>query len=143
MVKVCMILKRGYLMFLTYSDLHTTIYPVKTMICRSLYVNHVNNKSIHSHDHSHGKALNNNIICKPCERVNIFSRAYVRDCFYTLYFIFIPLSISVLVFFFFTCARIFLFTHSHFIRINIKTIAYHVNELKTLFTCHSHDSHGV
>lgn len=52
-----------------------------------------------------------------------------------------PRYFKCIYFFLFACVNILLFTHSHLNKINIKTMAYHVNDLKKSFPSHSHDSH--
>ncbi|PVZ89995.1 hypothetical protein C9426_01025 [Serratia sp. S1B] len=137
-----MSLIRGYQMFLTNNNLQPNIYFVKTMVCNTLYVNDGNDKNHRSHSRSHDKALKYKNINTPCERVNNFSRAHVGNYFLTLSFSYFLLNISSFIFLHLACTYIFLFTRSHLIKINIKTNAYHVNDLKNSFTCRSHGSHG-
>lgn len=128
-------------MFLTNALHKFNISFIKTMICKSLYVNDVNNLKHRSHSRSHDKALNNKNIHKPCERVNNFSCAHVRS--YLIFSFFACLFITKLIFIFFipACVSVLLFTCSHLKKINIKTNAYHVNDFKNSFTRHSHCSH--
>lgn len=128
-------------MFLTKALHKSNISYAKTMICKSLYVNDVNNLKYHSHARSHDKALNNNKIYDPCERVNNFSCAHVRSYFIFPFFMYFYPAYCVFIFFILTCVSVLLFTYSHLNKINIKTIAYHVNDIKNSFTRHSHCSH--
>lgn len=132
-----MSLKRGFRMCLTNNALKFNICFVKTMVCNSLYVNDVNNKKLRSHVRSHDNLLKSIVIFSQCERVNDFSRTYVGNYFLPLLILFI-LSYTSIFIFFLSRARIFLFTCSHLIKINIKTMAYHVNEIKNSFTRRSH-----
>ena len=128
-------------MFLTNEWFEPNIFHAKTMVCGQLYVNDGNNKKPHSHARSHGNCLNNKTILKQCERVNSFSCVYVRNYFLIPFSISFRAILSVFIFFLFACVNILLFTHSHLNKINIKTMAYHVNDLKNSFPSHSHDSH--
>lgn len=125
-------------MFLTNALHKSNIYFVKTMICKSLCVNDVNNLKHRSHARSHDKALNNNKIYELCERVNNFSCAHVRSYFIFLFFMHFYPAYCVFIFFILACVSVLLFTYSHLNKINIKTIAYHVNDIQklihTLFT---------
>ena len=128
-------------MFLTNALHNSNIFHSKTMGCKPLFVNDVNNKTHHSHTRSHGKRLNNKNIVLPCEQVNTFSRTYVRNYSLPLLFISFSTTFPVFIFFVLVCACILLFTCSHLNKINIKTMAYHVNDLKISFTSRSHHSH--
>ena len=128
-------------MFLTNEWFEPNIFHAKTMVCGQLYVNDGNNKKPHSHARSHGNCLNNKTILKQCERVNSFSCAHVGNYFISSIFSILSIVSTVFIFFVLSRAYILLFTCSHLIKINIKTMAYHVNDLKKSFPSHSHDSH--
>lgn len=136
-----MILKRGFLMFLTNVWFEPNIFQAKTMACNPLNVNDGNNKKHRSHARSHATCLNNKNIFMRCEQVNNFSCAYVRNYFSLTAFSYLPTTDLIFIFFLSVCVSVLLFTYSHLIKINIKTIAYHVNDLKITFTGRSHDSH--
>lgn len=119
-------------MFFLYDNLNTASFFSKTVACKQLDVNDGNDKNSRSHVRSHDNALINNKKIVQCEQVNDFSRAHVGNYFYSIYYISTLLYIHIFIFFF-TCARILLFTCSHLIKINIKTMAYHVNEFQKLF----------
>lgn len=141
MESVLMSLKKEFQMFLTSNSAKSNIYHAKTMAYMALFVNNGNDKNPRSHARSHDKSMNINKIDSKCEQVSNFSHAYVREYFLNHIFILSTVNISLFIFFILTCAYIFLFTCSHFNKIKIKTIAYHVNDLKKSFTCHSHGSH--
>lgn len=126
-----MILKRGFLMFLTKKHYETMIFLAKTTSSNSLFVNDGNDNKHRSHVRSHDNMLNNKIILRQCERVNNFSCAHVRNYFNTLY---ITLTNNRTFFcFFLSRARVFLCSLVHINNeIKIKTNAYHVNDLKKL-----------
>lgn len=138
MVNVWMSLKRGFRMCLTIKTLNTKVCFVKTMVYNPLNVNDVNNKKHRSQARSHSKALKLKLISIECERGNDFSRTYVGNFFYSPLFCIIQYTIYIFIFFILTCACIFIFTRSHFNKNNIKTMAYHVNDFKNSFPCHSH-----
>lgn len=128
-------------MFLTKTLHKSKISYAKTMICKPLYVNDVNNLRHHSHARSHDKALNNIEIYELCERVNNFSCAHVRSYFIFSFSICLFLTDLIFIFFIHACVSVLLFTYSHLNKINIKTMTYHVNDNKNSFTHHSHHSH--
>lgn len=141
MANVQMISKRGFQMFLTNRLPKTNICCDKTMAYKPLNVNEGNDKKPRSHARSHDKSLNIKMIFMKCERVNNFSCAHVRN--YFIYSIFMNFLITSTIFIFFILSRacILLFTCSHLKKINIKTMAYHVNDNENSFPCHSHRSH--
>ncbi len=128
-------------MFLTNVWFEPSIFQAKTMACNPLNVNDGNNKKRRSHARSHDMCLNNKNIFMQCEQVNNFSCAYVRNYFSPTPFTYFLDTFCIFIFFLLTCVSVLLFTCSHLNKINIKTIAYHVNDLKNSFTGRSHDSH--
>jgi len=86
-------------MFFLRDKLNTTDFFSKTIACTLLDVNDGNDKNPRSHARSHDNALINNLKKVKCERVNNFSRAYVRNYFYSFCFISAPLYTSIFVFF--------------------------------------------
>ncbi len=141
MASVQMNSRRGFQMFLTNSLSKPNIYLVKTMAYKPLNVNDGNDKKPRSHVRSHDNRLNNKLIFDKCERVNSFSCAHVGNYFISSIFSILSIVSTVFIFFVLSRAYILLFTCSHLIKINIKTMAYHVNELRNSFPCHSHRSH--
>ncbi|BAP36663.1 hypothetical protein AS4_17230 [Acinetobacter guillouiae] len=129
-------------MFLPHDKLNTTDFFSKTIACTLLDVNDGNDKNPRSHVRSHGNALINNSKNVQCERVNKFSRAYVRIYFPSRCFIstFISPFISV----FFLRVRVYFIIHSFtFNKIKYKNNSLPcerlLNFIPTLFT----RSHGV
>lgn len=136
-----MSLKKEFQMFLTSNSPEPNIYHAKTMAYMALFVNDGNDKNPRSHDRSHSKSMNIKKIDFKCEQVSNFSHAYVREYFLNPIFKLSTANIDLFIFFTLTCAYIFIFTCSHFNKIKIKTIAYHVNDLNNSFTRRSHGSH--
>ena len=111
---------------------------VKTIACEAVQGNEGNDKIVRSLSCSPSKVLNYNNIMLSGERENNISHAHVWKFFlYSLYILNLFSIISIFIFFTLTCARIFLFTRSLLINLNIKTSTYKVNEAKISFPTHS------
>ncbi len=111
---------------------------VKAMAYSSLQVNEGNDKNTCSLVRSPSKLMNFKAITIKGERENNFPRAYVGNYFLILLtFVLSLLRLPLIIFFNLLRACIFLFTCSLLIKLNFKTIAYKVNEIKITFTLHS------
>ena len=130
-------LKRVYQMCLTNSLSKPKLCCVKTIACEAVQVNEGNEKIARSPSHSPSKILNYNNIMLSGERENNFSHAHVGNYFFTLSLLNLFTNINAFIFFILLRARIFLFTRSLLINLNIKTSTYKVNEAKISVQTHS------
>lgn len=130
-------LKMGYQMYLTNNLPKPKLCYEKTIACDAVQGNEGNDNFARSPSCSPNKLLNNKNLKRSGERVNNFSRAHVGNYFFTLSILDLFTNIIPFIFFILSRARILLFTRSLLINLNLKTIAYKVNELKISFQTHS------
>lgn len=130
-------LKRVYQMCLTNSLSKPKLCCIKTIACEAVQGNEGNEKIVRSLSCSPNKLLNYNNIMLSGERENNFPHAHVGNYFFTLSLLNLFTNTATFIFFILLRARIFLFTRSLLINLNIKTNTYKVNETKISFKTHS------